>query len=128
MPHSANLKKLSCLRFYSLCRVYYHNGAVRRHKGAVGILRKVLMSRRIKYIYAVALVFKLHNGRGYRNSALLFKLHPIRYGVLCGSLALNGACGLNCAPVQQEFFGKGGFAGVRVGYYRKGSPSFYFML
>ena len=126
MPHSADLKELARLRLNTLCRVNYHYGAVSRHKGAVGVLRKVLMPRGIENIYAKAFIFKLHDRRGNGNTALLFKIHPVGNRVLGRSLALYRACGLNSAAVQQKFFGQCGFTGVRVGYYSKRPSAFNF--
>ena len=119
----ADLKKLSGLRLDTLCRVYYHYRRIRRHKGTVGILGEVLVSGSIKNVDAIALIFKLHDRGGYRNTSLLFKLHPVGYGMLIGLLALYGAGCLNSSSVKQKFLCKCGFTRVRVGNYRKCASS-----
>mgnify|MGYP000353145830 CR=1 FL=1 len=52
IPHYANLKKLSGLVFNPLRRVDNHYRGIRSHQRSVGVLGKVLMSRRIQNIYA----------------------------------------------------------------------------
>ena len=49
----------------TLSRVDDHNGAVRRHKRAIRVLREVLMSGGVEYVYAVAVVGELHDRRRY---------------------------------------------------------------
>ena len=48
MAHGADLEQLARLRLDALAAVDDHNGGVRRHKRAVGILREILMARRIE--------------------------------------------------------------------------------
>ena len=61
IAHCAYLEKLSGLRLDALCRVDDHDRAVGSHQGAVGVLGKVLMSRSVEDVYAVALILKLHD-------------------------------------------------------------------
>ena len=61
MAHGAYLEKLSGLGLNALCSINYHNGGVRRHEGAVGVLREVLMARSVQNIDAVAVILKLHD-------------------------------------------------------------------
>ena len=61
MAHGADFEQLSCLRLDTLCRVYYHDDAVSGSQCAVGVLRKILMSRSVKDIYAVPLIFELQH-------------------------------------------------------------------
>ena len=58
-------------------RVDHHDGGVRRHQGAVCVLREILVARRIQNIDAVSVVLELHHGRSDRNAPLLFNLHPV---------------------------------------------------
>ena len=119
MAHSADLEQLARLRLDALAAVDDHNGGVRRHERAVGILREILMARRIEDVDAEALVLELHDGGGDGNAALLFDLHPVRDGGAGVFLALDRARLRNGPAVEQEFFRQRGFAGVRVRNDRK---------
>ena len=61
MPHGADLEELARLRLDALCAVNDHDGAVRSHQRAVGVLGEVLMSRRVEDVDAVAAVLELHD-------------------------------------------------------------------
>ena len=126
ISHSADLKELSRLRLYTLCRIDNHYRAVCRHKRAVGILREILVSGRVKNIDAIPVIFKLQNRRGYRNTPLLFEVHPVGSRVSVRLLALYRACRLNCTAVEKKLLGKSRFTCVRVGYDSEGTPSFNF--
>ena len=82
------------------------------------------MARGIENIDAVALVLELHDGGGDGNAALLFDLHPVGNRVARVLFALDGAGELNGAAVQEEFFRKRRFAGVRMRNDRKGAAFF----
>ncbi len=120
MAHGADLEELARLRLDALRAVDDHDGRVRRHQRPVGILREVLMARRVQNVDAEALILELHDGRGHGNAALLFDLHPVgdrRARVL---FALDGARLRDRSAVEQEFFGEGGLAGVRMRNDREG--------
>ena len=125
MPHGADLKKLAGLRFHALASVNDHNRGIRRHKGAVGVLGKILVAGRVKNVYAKAVIYKLHDRGGNGNSALLFNLHPVG-GCGLGLFALYLSRLGDGSAVKQKFFRKGGFARVRVRNNGKGSSSGYF--
>ena len=110
----AHLEQLARLRLDALAAVDDHNGGVRRHERAVGILREILMARRIEDVDAEALILELHDGGGDGNAALLFDLHPVRDGSAGVFLALDRARLRDGPAVEQEFFRQRGFAGVRV--------------
>ena len=114
MAHGADLKQLARLRLDALRAVDDHDGRVRRHQRPVGILREVLMARRVQNVDAEALILELHDGRGHGNTALLFDLHPVGDGCAGIFFALDGAGLCDGSAVEQEFFGQCGFTGVRV--------------
>ena len=114
MAHGADLEQLARLRLDALAAVDDHDGGVRRHERAVGILREILMARRIEDVDAEALILELHDGGGDGNAALLFDLHPVRDGSAGVFLALDRARLRDGPAVEQEFFRQRGFAGVRV--------------
>ena len=128
MPHSADLEELSGLILDTLGGVDYHYCRVGSHKGAVGVLREVLMSRGIQNINAEALVLELHNGRGNGNSSLLFYLHPVGDCVAGVFLSLYGTCLCDSSAVEQELLCESCFTCVGVRDYGKGTPSVYFLL
>ena len=58
----ADLEKLSCLRLDALRPVNDHHRGVRRHQRPVGILREILMARRIQNIDAETVIVELKDG------------------------------------------------------------------
>ena len=114
VAHGADLEELARLRLDALGRVDDHDGAVGRHERAVRVLREVLMARRVEDVDAIALILKLHDRRCDGDTALLFKLHPVRDRVARGRLALDRAGELDRSAVQQQFFRERRLAGVRV--------------
>jgi len=57
---------------------------------------------------------KLHGGGRNGNAALLFHFHPVRCGDLSALTPSDHAGRADHARVEQQLFGEGGFAGVRV--------------
>ena len=122
VPHGADLEELARLRLDALGRVDDHDGAVRRHERAVGVLREVLVAGGIENVDAVAVVFKLEHGRRDGDAALLFQLHPVGDRMARRRLALYRAGELNRPSVEKELFRQCRFARVRVGDDRKRPP------
>ena len=114
VAHGADLEELARLRLDALGRVDDHDGTVGRHECAIRVLREVLMARRVEDVDAIALILKLHDRRCDGDTALLFKLHPVRDRVARGRLALDRAGELDRSAVQQQFFRERRLAGVRV--------------
>ena len=113
VPQGTDLEELPGLGLHALGPVNDHHSAVSGHKGAVGILGKVLMAGGVQNIDAEAVVAELHHRRGNRDTALLFDLHPVGGGGP-GALALD-LTGLGDSPaVEQEFLRQCSFTGVRV--------------
>lgn len=103
MAHGADLEQLARLRLDALRAVDDHDGGVRRHQRAVGVLGEVLMARRVQNVDAEAVILKLHNGRGDGDAALLFDLHPVGDGGAGVLFALDGARLCDGPAVEQEF-------------------------
>ena len=85
------------------------------------------MTRGIQNIDAVIVIFKLHDGRGHGDPALLFDFHPVRDRVAHVALAFDHAGLLDGPSVQEKFFCQCRFAGVRVRDDRKGAAAFDFL-
>ena len=117
--HGANLEQLFCLCLNAFCRVDDHDGTVRRHQGAVGVLGKVLVSGGIQNIDAGVFIMELQHRRSNRNTALFFNFHPVGHSGACALFALNDTSLLNGAAVEQQFFRQGSFAGVGMRNNRK---------
>ena len=124
--HRANLEQLAGLCLDALGGVNDHHRRVSRHQRAVGVLGKVLMTRGIQNVDALALIAELqHRGR-YRNTALLLDLHPVGNRMTAVFLALDHAGLLNGSAVEQKLLRNGGFTGVRVRNDCKCAPIFNF--
>ena len=104
VPHDADLKELPGLGLHALGSVDDHDCGVRRHEGAVGVLREVLVAGGVQNIDAEAFILELHDGRGHRNTALLFNFHPVGDRMAAVLFALDRAGQGNGAAVEQEFF------------------------
>ena len=128
MAHCANLKELARLGLNTLCGINDHNGTICSHQGAVGVLGEVLVSGGVKDVDAIAIVFKLHNRRGDRNTSFLFHFHPVGNGMAVGCLTLNRACGLNSTAVKQKLFGQCCLTRVRVRNDSKRASAIDFLL
>ena len=99
---------------HTLARVDDHNRGIRRHQGTVGILREILVSRRIQNVDAIAVIFKLQHRRGHGNTSLLFDLHPVGNCVSGCCLTFHGTRQVDRSAVQQEFLCQSSLSGIRV--------------
>ena len=122
-----NLEELPGLRLHALGGIYHHDRIVRCHEGAVGILREVLMPRRIQDVNALITVLKLQHGGRNGYSSFLLDIHPVGYRMPCRRLTLYRSRGIELPPVQQEFLGKRGFSCVGVRDYGESPPFIYFI-
>ena len=122
----ADLEQLDGLGLNALGGVNDHDGGIRRHQGAVGILTEVLVAGRVQNVDALALIVELQNRRGNGNTTLLFNVHPVGHRMLGALLALDRTRGLDGPTVEQELFGECGFTGVGVRDDRKCAPGFDF--
>ena len=115
VAHGADLEQLSRLGLHSLGGVDHHHSGVRRHQGPVGVLREVLMPRRVQDVDAIPVILKLQDRGGDRDTSLLLDLHPVRHGVLCSGLPLYASRLVDGSSVQQELLCQGGLSRIRVG-------------
>ena len=122
VPQQADLEQLDSLPLDALGGVDDHDGRIRRHQGAVGVLREILVSRGVQDVDAEVPVIELHHRRSHRNTALLLDFHPVGNRVLHGFFAFDHAGGLDGPAVEQQFFSQGGFARVGVGNDGEGAP------
>ncbi len=127
MAHHAHLKKFARLCLHTLGSVYDHHRRIRRHQRPVGILREVLMPRRIQNIDTEPVIRKLQYRGSDGNSPLLLNLHPVGNRMSRRRLSLDAARQIDRSPVQQKLLGKGCLARVRVRNDRKCSSSVYFL-
>ena len=121
MAHGADLEELPGLRLDAFRAVDDHDGRVRRHERAVGVLGKVLVAGGVEDVDAEALILELQDGRGHGDAALLLDLHPVRSSGF-RPLALDLAGLRDGSAVEQELFRESGLTGVRVGDDGKGPP------
>ncbi|CAI8167656.1 MAG: Uncharacterised protein [Synechococcus sp. CC9902] len=115
LAHPANLEQLSGLRLKAFGSVLEHDGVIRRSQGAIGVLRKILVSRCVQQIDRCGVVIELQNGGGDRDTALLFKFHPVGRHLALFPACFHGTRLLNRASIEKKLFGEGCFACVRVG-------------
>ena len=125
---TAHFHELACLGFYPLRTIDYNDYRVYSGQGTVGIFRKVLVTRRIEDIDFIVVVIELHHGGCYRDTTLLFDVHPVGCRCLLDFVALYGTCHLNLTTEQQEFFSQRGLTGIRMRDNRKRSSSFNFLV
>ena len=114
-PHAAHGEQLLRLGLDTLGRVDDHDGGVHRSEDAVRVFAEVVVTRRIHDGDDFAAVLELHDGAGDGDASLLFDLHPVGRGELAVAAGLDGACLPDGAPVEQQFLGKSGLTGIRVG-------------
>ena len=127
VPQGTDPEEFSCLGLHALGGVDDHDGGVRRHEGAVGVLGEVLVARGVQDVDAVAIVLELHDGGGDGDASLLLNFHPVGGGGP-GPLALDLARLGDGPAVEEELFREGGFARVGVGDDGEGSPPGDFVL
>ena len=126
MTHHANLEELNRLRLHTLCSVNDHDRTVGCHKRPIGILREILVSRRVQDIDASSVIIKLQNGRSNGNPSLLLNFHPVRNRMLCRLSSLYGSRKIYCPSIEKKFLRQGRFTRIGVRNNRKGSSLLYF--
>ena len=127
VPHDADLEQLPGLGLHPLGGVDDHDGGIRRHQGAVGVLREILVAGGVQNIDAKAVVAELHGGGGHRDAPLLFDLHPVGDGVAGGLFALHRPGHGDGPAIEEEFLGEGGLARVGVGNDGEGPSPLYLL-
>ncbi|MGY4454748.1 hypothetical protein ACVWZR_009408 [Bradyrhizobium sp. i1.3.1] len=122
VAQAADFEQLSGARLDALGSVDHHDGGVDGRERTVGVLRKVLVARRVQQIEHETLELERHDRGHDRDAALALDLHPVRTGVAPLALGLDLAGEIDGAAEQQQFLGQRGFARVRVGDDREGAP------
>ena len=78
------------------------------------------MPRRIEQVKDYAVFLERHHGRGNRNAALLFDLHPVRPRAPRLATCFDFTGQVNGTTLQQQFLCQRGLTRVRVGNNGKG--------
>ena len=119
VAEAADLEQLARLRLDALGRVDHHDGGIDGGQGAVGVLGKVFVARRVEQVegdgLAVARALEGHDRGGDGDAALLLDLHPVGARAAIGPARLDFARKVDRAAFQQQLFGEGGLARVGVG-------------
>ena len=122
VAQAADLEQLLGLRLDALGRVEHHDGGIDRGQGPVGVLREILVARRIQQVEDQPAALEGHDRGGDRDPAVLLDLHPVRPGPPRIALGPHGPRELDGAAAQQQLLGQGGLAGVGVGDDGEGAP------
>ena len=112
--HHTDLEQLDSLRLHTLGSIDDHHCGVSRHQCTVGVLREILVSRRVQNIYTIIIVVELQNRRCYGDSTLLLYLHPVGNRMLGSFSALDRSCQIDRSAVEQELLGQSRFTCIRV--------------
>ena len=83
------------------------------------------MPRGIQNVDPLAIVIKLHHGRGNGDPPLLFDFHPVGLGEVRAAPSLNRSGFPNDAPKEEELFRNCRLPGVGVRNDRKGPALTY---
>ena len=114
IAQATHVHQLHGALFHALGTVDDHERAVHGRQRTVGVFTEIFVARRIQQIDDSVLVGKLHHRRGDGDTALLLQRHPVGGGMPCGFAPFHRASHLDSASEQQQLFGEGGLAGVRV--------------
>ncbi len=94
--HAAHVQQLDRLLFDALGGIDHHQGRIDCRQHAIGIFRKILVSRRIEQVHDVIAVVELHHRARDGNAALLFDFHPVRRRMTTALASLHGTGELDC--------------------------------
>ena len=122
--HPAHLHQLLRLLLHAISVVEHHDDAVGSREDAVRVLREVAVARGVEQVQLVAAIRKLHHRGGHADSALLLHRHPVAHGEAVGLAGLNLSGLVDGPALQQELFGQGRLARVRVADDGEGPPLF----
>ena len=120
IPKAADFEQLPRAGFNTLGGVNDHDGGVDGGQRPVGILRKVLVARRIEQVEDTIGIFEGHHRGDNRDAAGALDPHPVRPRLRSGLLRLDSAGELDCTAKQQELLRQGRLAGVRMRDDREG--------
>ncbi len=127
VSHATDCHQLFGLRLNPLGAVDHHQGAVYGGQNPIGVLGKVLVTRRIEQVDFTVAMPELHHRCGHGDAALLLDLHPVAGRVTACFSRLDRPGHLDGAAKQQQFFGQGGFTGIRMADNAKCSAFCYFL-
>ena len=123
LTHTADLHQLTGLRLHTLGNVDHDDDAIHRRQGAEGVLREVLVTRRIQDVDLMIRIIKRHHRRSDRDTTLFLNLHPVGCSGFLDLVRLYRTRHMDCASKQQELLRQGGFTRIRVTDNRKRSSS-----
>ena len=120
IAQTADLEQLLGLALNAFGTIDHHDRGIHGSECPVGILREVLVARRVDQIEPKIFVFERHGRGGDRDAAILFHLHEIRTRAPCLTFRPNLPGHLNGATIEQQLFRQRSLTGVRVRDDRKG--------
>ena len=123
VAQSAGFKQLARLRLNALTAIEHHHRAVDGGQGAIGIFAEVLVTRRVQQIEEATAILELQYGGGDADATGLLNRHPIGGRVATIALGTHGAGRVHRASIEQELFGQGGLAGIRMRDDGEGPPA-----
>ena len=123
VAHAAHLEELAGARLDALGRIDHHDGGIDRRQRAIGVLREVLVARRVEQVEDAVAILEGHHRGDDRDAALLLDAHPVGAGRDAVLLRLHLAGELDRAAEQQQLLGQRGLARVGVGDDRKGAAA-----
>ena len=86
-----------------LRRIDHHDGRIDRGERAVGVLREVLMARRVEEIEDAAAIFEGHHGGDDGDAALALDPHPVGAGLAPVALRLDLTASWIAPPNSRSF-------------------------
>ena len=128
ITHTADFHQLACLGFHPFGTIHYNDNRIDGGQCAIGVFRKVLVTRCIEDVDFIVVVIELHHGGGYRDTTLFFDVHPVGCSCLLDLIAFYGTGYLYLSPEEQQLFGQRGLTGIRVCDNRKRSSSFNLLI
>ena len=115
VAQAANLEQLSRPRLDALGGVNHHHSRVHGGQRAVGVLREVLVARRVQEVEHAAAILERHHGGDDGDAALAFDAHPVGPGAAALALGADVAGQLDGPARTQQALRERSLAGVGVG-------------
>ena len=112
--HAADLEEFYRLWLDALDGVEEHDGGIGGGKGAVGVLAEIVVSRGVEEVHLASGPDEVHDGGRDGDAAFLLHGHPVAGGMSGTFSGLDGSGGVDGPSVEEELFGEGCFAGVRM--------------
>ena len=115
-----DLEEPEGLALDACCGVDQDDGAVDRRHHPQRVFAEIAVARGVEQVDDDVVVLEAEHGRGDRDAAALLEVHPVRGGGLALAAAFDGTGLVDRLAVEQQLFGHGRLAGVRVGDDREG--------